>query len=321
MAVTNADVARRAGTSTAVVSYVFNNGPRNVAPATKARVLEAAAELGYRPNRLAKSLRTGSSGFMGLLTPDSSNPYYAALNRALAVELGKRGVMTLMSHAGLTGLSEAEALNAFLSAQVDGLAIIWFESEDATLPELSIPVVFVHHRPDGAPGEFVSADNEHATRLGMEHFAVHGVTHPAFWSGLNDVGPTGERVRAWQAVIGDPKAQPIRSAYSREAAFDRFVELHTAGEVPEALIVATGEQALGILAAAYQCGVSIPGDLSIVLLDGSPSTAFTVPPLTVVEQPIDDMALKAIDLLTGVKNDTEMLGELIVRRSCGCDFP
>ena len=77
------DVARLAGTSTAVVSYVFNDGPRPVAAATRERVLAAAAELGYLPNALARSLSAGRTHSLGLIVPDICNPYFAELARAI----------------------------------------------------------------------------------------------------------------------------------------------------------------------------------------------------------------------------------------------
>jgi hypothetical protein len=81
--VTAAEVARRAGTSVAVVSYVMNDGPRPIAAETRDRVRRAALELGYRPNRLAGALRTGRSGFIGLVVPNTANPYFGALARAI----------------------------------------------------------------------------------------------------------------------------------------------------------------------------------------------------------------------------------------------
>ncbi|RTG29796.1 LacI family DNA-binding transcriptional regulator, partial [Serratia marcescens] len=81
--VTRADVARIAGTSVAVVSYVINNGPRPVAEATRLRVLAAIEQTGYRPNDIARALASGSTQTYGLVVPDISNPFFATLARAL----------------------------------------------------------------------------------------------------------------------------------------------------------------------------------------------------------------------------------------------
>ena len=87
---TRNDVARLAGVSTAVVSYVVNDGPRPVAPATRARVLDAIAKLGYRPNTVARSLITGKSGLIGLVVPDVENPYFASLARSVETAVADR---------------------------------------------------------------------------------------------------------------------------------------------------------------------------------------------------------------------------------------
>ena len=89
--VTHVDVARRAGVSTAVVSYVVNNGPRQVAPATAARVHAAIEELGYRPNLNARALRRGTTDLIGLVVPDSSNPFFAELAQGIEQAAAQHG--------------------------------------------------------------------------------------------------------------------------------------------------------------------------------------------------------------------------------------
>ncbi len=119
MAVTIIDVAKRAGTSTAVVSYVFNDGPRGVSDDARRRVLAAAAELGYRPNRIARALRASHSGFIGVISPDSSNPYFAQLDRALIAAIGSRGATPLISHPGPAGMTDEQAWQDWLLAAED----------------------------------------------------------------------------------------------------------------------------------------------------------------------------------------------------------
>jgi LacI family transcriptional regulator len=95
LAVTRSDVARAAGVSPAVVSYVLNNGPRPVATGTRERVLAAIDQLGYRPNAIASALRGGSTKTIGLLTPNRSNPFYGALAEAVERTFSDQGYLTL----------------------------------------------------------------------------------------------------------------------------------------------------------------------------------------------------------------------------------
>lgn len=318
MPVTYADVAKRAGTSTAVVSYVFNDGPRNVAPETKTRVLNAARELGYRPNRLAASLRSGSSGFIGVLAPDSSIPFFAELTRAMISELGERGHLALVSHAGISGMNEVATIEALLSARVEGLLVTAFWNEEHLDVAVDVPVVYVHHRPSSSTSPLISSDNTHATQVAVEHMRSHGI-EPAFWTGPDDEGPLGERTRAWRDAIGDPHAKPFRSHYDAGRAEKEFLKLAAGGNLPRGIICATDQQAFGILAGAYEVGIRIPEQLALISLDGSPETAFTAPPLTTVKQPIKAMVSAAVATLTsGVEPPSSLEGQIEIRRSCGC---
>src|SRR5579872_3433282 len=98
MAVTRNDVARRAGTSTAVVSYVLNNGPKPVAAATRARVLRAVDELGYRPNAIARALRARRSNALGLVVSDIGNPFLGELSKAVEVAAFEQGYTVLLGN-------------------------------------------------------------------------------------------------------------------------------------------------------------------------------------------------------------------------------
>lgn len=318
MRVTSADVARKAAVSTAVVSYVFNDGPRPVSVETRERVLRAAHELGYRPNRLARGLRGGRSGFTGILTPDSSIPYFAELNHALVAAIGANDSIPLLAYGTDLAGGEAHALQSFSSAQVDGLAVVWF-GDGPMQSDLTVPTVFVHHRPAGAAGPFITADNDSAVRLAIEHLQGHGYRRPVLWAGLHDTGPVGERVVAWRNAIGSVNEEPIRSPYASAAARDKTIALARAGQLPRAIICATDQQAFGVLTAAWSEGLRVPDDVAVISLDGSASTEFTVPPLSVVQQPVQAMAAAAAAALQDPATPLKMApGRLVVRSSCGC---
>ena len=119
--ITRADVARVAGTSVAVVSYVINNGPRPVAETTRLRVLEAIEKTGYRPNDIARALASGNTLTYGLVVPDISNPFFATLAQALQREAFSHGRVLLLGDAGDNRQREHDLINHLLRRQVDGL--------------------------------------------------------------------------------------------------------------------------------------------------------------------------------------------------------
>lgn len=312
MAVTARDVAARANTSTAVVSYVLNNGPRPVAAATRLRVLEAVKELGYLPNGIAKALRTSRTGLVGVAFPDAMSPYFSALAKDIESELQKAGKLTLFSNSETENSREEDVIAAFRSVQVDG--IISVSSEYITASD--VDVVYVFNAPLGIDPT-VSADDDLAVRTAYEHLVSHGHSDIGFIAGLRDTGPVGVRTAAWRALRGGD-VEPFRSAYSFESAWALASELMAASSLPGAVIVATDEQAIGVLAAAHEGGVRIPDDLAVISMDGSPITRFTAPALTVMEQPTRPMALAAVQSLLGDAHADVIPARLVIRRSCGC---
>ncbi|MEU2791856.1 LacI family DNA-binding transcriptional regulator [Streptomyces sp. NPDC007100] len=320
-AATLTDVARRSGTSTAVVSYVMNDGPRPVAPATRERVLAAAAELNYRPNRIARALRSRTTGVVGLVLADASNPYFGALARHIEQALGKRDKLTLTGNAGYSADRQKHFVERFLAAQVDGLVVVSADGGTDVAAEaatLGVPAVYIHNRPGGGRAPVVAADNDTAVQEAVAHLRTHGHTRPAFLAGLHDTGPVARRLAAWQRATGTDGTL-LRSDYARAAAAGLTRRLAAEGTLPSALITATDEQAIGVLAGASAAGLAVPGDLAVVSLDGSPDSAYTSPALTVTEQPLHTMAEQAVALLLdSTPPPPAPRASLAVRRSCGC---
>ncbi|WP_459156643.1 LacI family DNA-binding transcriptional regulator [Salinifilum ghardaiensis] len=315
------DVARRAGTSAAVVSYVLSGGPRPVAAATRERVLRAADELGYRRNRIAAALRSGSSGMVGLVLPDTLNPHFAALGRHVERALGNAGALTVIANADFDPAQYDAAVRAFRSAQVDGLVLVpTGEEVDGTVDAGETPAVYVHHRPENSRLPLVAADNTASVTAAVQHLRHHGHTEIGFLAGERDRGPLGQRRAAWQDTR--PAGPLLRCAADRAAARDLAAELASRGELPSALVVATDEQAIGVLAAAGARGVAVPGELALISCDGTGEAAFTVPALAAVQQPLAAAAEEAVALLNSPEaGDRAPAAQLVPRRSCGCPDP
>ncbi|MCK2217034.1 LacI family transcriptional regulator [Actinomadura sp. ATCC 31491] len=322
--VTLADVARRAGTSTAVVSYVMNDGPRPVAPATRERVLAAAAELGYRPNRIARALRSRVTGVVGLVLADALNPYFGALARHVERALAGHGRLMLIGNADYSAERQRHLVERFLAAQVDGLVITAADADDdvaAMARTAGVPAAYLHNGPAAGQTPVVAADNEHAVEEAVAHLRAHGHRDVAFLAGPRDTGPVGRRRQVWRAATGDGGTL-LRSGYSRAEADALIRRLAATGDVPRALVAATDEQAIGVLSGACAAGLPVPGRVAVVSLDGSPDSAHTAPALTVTGQPLETMARQAVDLLfTPSASPAAPRAPLIRRRSCGCEEP
>ncbi|MFD8427958.1 LacI family DNA-binding transcriptional regulator [Streptomyces coelicoflavus] len=316
------DVARAAGTSTAVVSYVMNNGPRPVAAKTRERVLAAAAELDYRPNRIARALRSRTSGVVGLILADASTPYFGALARHIEQTLDEHGKLTMIGNAGYSADRQQHLADKFLAAQVDGLIIVSADGGAdvaAQARRAGVPAVYVHNEPKDGQFPTVTADNEAAVQKAVTHLRGHGHTRIAFLAGPHDAGPVGRRRATWETALADPDAPLLRCEYTRAAAAALTGRLISEGAMPPALITATDEQAIGVLAAARASGLTVPDRLAIISLDGTPDSAYTAPALTATEQPLRSMAQEAVALLLdGSSLQPSAHASLILRQSCGC---
>jgi LacI family transcriptional regulator, galactose operon repressor len=333
-AVTRDDVARRAGTSTAVVSYVMNDGPRPVAAATRARVLAAIADLGYRPNALARALRARHSNALGLVVSDISNPFLGELVRSIEVAAFERGYTVLLGNTMVETERERDYLRHFIDRQADGLLIVPVGMDRATVDELNsgaIPVVVLDRPVPYLRATTFLVDNAGGARQVTAHLVQHGHTRIGCLGGPPALVPATRRLEGWSQAIAeaglDSSACPVaRASVGRRAGHDAAIDLLADRRTrPTAVFATTDEQAIGVLRAAADLGLRVPEDLAVAGFDGIAQGAFCVPGLTTAQQPIEEMANRAVKaLMDGTAGGpprprTETLPvELVRRGSCGC---
>ena len=314
--VTRNDVAEYAGVSTAVVSYVVNEGPRKVAPETREKVLEAIRALGYRPNATARALRMGTTRTFGLITPDGGNPLFAELAKAIDREAAARGYVVLQTSADGDPETENAKIAELLHRQVSGLILV-APTDDPVLDDVEVPVIAVNRLLPKVSS--VRPAYREGARLGVEHLMAHG--HRRIGLVIGGAGHP-ERERGWQdalALAGLPEGPIARVEFSREGGY-RAGQMILRHE-PTAIFVSSDLQAIGVLRALHEAGVDVPGDIAVVAFDGTPETEYTWPPLTVVRQPVEGLAEEAVRRLIEGEDKVEALTvptELIRRRSCGC---
>jgi LacI family transcriptional regulator len=325
------DVARRAGTSTAVVSYVFNNGPRGVAPATRQKVLDAAASLGYRPNALARSLSKGRTHSIGLIVPDICNPYFAELARAIEDAAGTTGNLLLIADSALSVDQERRHTHSLIERQVDSVVLISV-SEAPDLGEFfeaGIPVVALHPISDRRHASSLTIDYEAAAQRATEHLLAHGYESVTLLNGPGDSTGARQHRAGFDRAIGGAqgvRAGTARSEISRHHAAEVARELLSGPERPRAVYCTTDEQAFGVLYAAHRAGLDVPADLAVVGFDGTRNCLVSIPALTTVQQPTEAMARRVVEILAGrtVEDEPvhEVLGfEFVARESSGGPAP
>jgi LacI family transcriptional regulator len=321
VSVTRDDVARRAGVSSAVVSYVLNGGPRPVSAERRARVLAAIGELGYRRDAVAAALSSRRSGTLGLLLPDASNPYFADLARRIEDAAFARGYTILIGNAAEDRDREARHLEAFLAHRVDGV-IACLADLAAPLPPplLRFPerFVLVDRIPPGWRGRAVAVDNWLGGRLAGEHFRAIGRQRLAVLAGPDGFAHVDDRVAGFRSALSGAAHLPVVVAERFDFAGGRAAMARLLDETsPDGVFCCSDALAIGALGALAMRGFRVPDDVALVGYDDVAQAAMTVPPLTTVAQPTDDIATAALALLLdpGLPNPPRLAPMLVVRGS------
>jgi LacI family transcriptional regulator len=321
------DVAELASVSVATVSRVLN-GDASVDPELRDRVRASVAQLGYRPNRLARNLRMQQMEAIGIVVPDIENPHFAEMVRIIETTVLPRGYRVLVCNTDEDGDRQAACLRMLADERVSGIVL---SASDPTgsidhLRDLGIPVVSIDRELKNAETDTVVADNVPAVRDATQRLIDAGHRRIAFVGGRNEVETGSERQEGYLAAIEAAGLEPVLAdgGFRRDAAQSAVKALLSSADPVSALMVANNLMALGALAAIRECGLRVPGDIAVISVDNPPWAELLAPPLTVLAQPIKAMATRAVDLLTrrirgeqfAVARDVYPL-DLIVRGSCG----
>lgn len=297
--VSMATVAARAGVSGQTVSRVVNGSPR-VDPQTRARVEAAMAELGYRPHRAARALRTGRSHTLGLVVTTLATVGNSRMLQATAEAAADRGYALTV----VTAADGVEAAFARLADQgVDGALVL--NEASALVPAATLPPelhLVVVDAPAGAGAAVVHSDHaagaQAATRhlLDLGHETVHHLAGPA------GSFAAAERERGWREALADAGVVPplvVRGDWSAESGFAAGAALGAT-----AVFCANDQMALGLLRAVAESGRAVPSDVSVVGFDDIPEAANFLPPLTTVRQDFPALAQQAVTaLIAAVEGD------------------
>jgi len=323
---TMADVARRAGASTAVVSYVVNGGPRPVAASTRALVEQAISELGYRRNPLAGALSAGRTNLVGLLVPDSANAFFSEMARCIEQQARKRGLLMLLGNTSYDPAVEQDYETAFADLRAVGTLVTSIAAESA--PGDDCPRVYVHSRPTGAVGPSVTFDDLNGAIEAVDHLRWHGHRDIHCVTGPDDFGPAGLRTEGWARALASANL-PVRGRL-HHVPFERIQAEHCVREMllatdpcPQAIFATTDELALASLRATASLGLRVPGDIALIGFDGIREALHGRVRLTTVSVPTQHLAVHALDALltwdggrSGLR--TVLPTTLTVGETCGC---
>jgi LacI family transcriptional regulator len=323
------EVAESAGVSYATVSHVINN-TRLVSPETRERVLAAMDALNYRPNALARSLRQGKTNTIGLVLPDSANPFFAEISRGIEDEAFKKGYSVFLCNTELDTQRELFYVDVLSKKQVDGIIFVAAGDQADSLDYLiqrRMPLVMIDREVPNVEADAVLTDNQLGGYLAARHLLDLGHSRIACIAGPSSITPSSERIIGYrkaleEAGISYDEKLVLRGDYHAQSGMDITHIILGMNPRPTAVFALNDLMALGALRAAAEAGCSVPRDLSVVGYDNLEISRFTNPPLTTIAQPKKEVGTRAVNLLVermAQKSQPPVRlvlpPELIVRRS------
>jgi LacI family transcriptional regulator len=304
MALTIADVARRAGVSTATVSRVLTNIGR-ARPETRERVIRAARDLGYRPSAVARSLKLRTTRTLGLVITDIENPFFPELVRAVEDAALERDLALLLCTVADDPEREASYLDLLVDRRVDGVVIASAglgQRQAAWLARPPLPVVLVNCSAPGVKLPAVLSDNRAGGRLGADHLLALGhrtighLTAPPRHADAND-RLAGCRDGLAGAGL-DPEGMPVAIAAATVGGGEQAMrELLDREPLITGVTTYNDLMAIGALRAVRASGRRVPMDVSVVGFDDVSVAALVEPALTTIAQQTREMGRLAVERL------------------------
>ena len=303
------DVASRAGVSVTTVSHVVNT-TRPVSAAVRARVDEAIRTLGYVPSAVARSLKSNTTRTLGMLIPNSSNPYFAEIVRAVEDRCFASGYALILCNTDDAPKRQSVYLTVLAERRIDGLIVVSTGDDDALVAQLhglKMPTVLLD-REIGDPGcDMVETAHREGALLAVRHLLALGHRRIACIAGPAHVIAGEQRVEGWREALAAagvaPSAIPPlrRGGFTSQGGYEAMRAIlddePDAMRRPAAVFVCNDLMAIGALRAAHERAVRVPEDLSLVGFDDIELAAYTSPPLTTVAQPKERIGALAVDLL------------------------
>jgi LacI family transcriptional regulator len=319
------DVARLAEVDPSTVSRVLRGDPRQmVRPATRERILAVATSLEYRPNALARGLRTRRTDTIGLIIPSLENVGFSEVTHGIQAAAASAGKLVVVIEAealersGTTPLAEAYS-RLITDGRVDGLIVAFATVDDQLVSRLSergTPLVLVNRRTAGIHGSVV-VDDEAGSDLAVAHLAALGHTQIGYVgiAAATDTASRRERgFREAMARVGLPVADGSLAAGPPTIAGGRHAAamlLQRAGEPPTGIFVASLQAAFGVLAELRARGVAVPGEMSVIAFNDHELAEHLHPPLTTVRMPNARMGEEAVRLLLEAIDGEDRRDEMI----------
>ncbi|GER17722.1 LacI family DNA-binding transcriptional regulator [Variovorax boronicumulans] len=301
------DVALQAGVSVTTVSHVVND-TRHVSAKVRERVELAIRELGYVPNAMARSLKSNTTSTLGMLIPNSSNPYFAEIVRIVEDRCFGAGYTLVLCNTDDEPRRQSVYLQVLAERRIDGLIVVSTGADEddslaTQLRGLRIPTVLVDREIADPACDLVETAHMQGGLLAVRHLLSLGHKRIACIGGPLGVTSSEQRIEGWRMALAEtgsaPNADALlwRGGFTSQGGYEAMHAILRTEQKPSAVFVCNDLMAIGALRAAHESGVRVPDELSIVGFDDIELSAYTSPPLTTVAQPKERIGALAVDML------------------------
>lgn len=298
------EVAEKAEVSITTVSHVINK-TRPVSDELSARVLESMDLLGYQPNLLARSLRLGETKTIGVILPDSANPFFAEVARGIEDTGFEEGYSVIICNSDNNQDKEKLYIDVLYEKQVDGIIFVSTGESTKLLSdsrEQKKPFVIVDRMMPGINSDSVMTDNEKGGYLATSHLIQLGHRKISCIRGPSGISPSANRFTGYCRALEEHKI-PLDETFILDGDFHfqsgytNTLDLLKLDNPPTAIFALNDLMAVGAIAAAQKIGKNVPTDISIIGFDDIDLAAYVHPPLTTISQPKYEIGVMATNLL------------------------
>ena len=320
------DVARRAGVSRALVSLVFRESP-NVSEERRARVIRAAADLGYSPNLAARALASRRTRTVGVLLNTLSNPFFAEITEGIEQVASELGYHLLLSTGGRNRRRELDALDAFLENRVDGAILVSPDVSAVDLIRLArvAPIVVTGRMLRGPAIDRINTDDALGAHLAVAHLADLGHRRIAHIDG-GDAANSRPRRAGYERAMRERGLTPVvvPAEFTEVAGAEAVNQMLRRRTLPTAIFADNDLIAAGAMDRLEDEGLRIPEDVSLIGYDNTFLAALHHVSLTTINQPRQEMGMLAMHTLVQRLDAPErrpvthiLEPTLVVRRTTG----
>lgn len=306
MSVSIKHVAQQAGVSTATVSHVINE-TRYVSDEVKQKVYKAMKELDYRPNSVARSLRSRKSMIIGLLVPimaqDTSNFFFMTVAQGIESVLKTKGYALILSNSNEELETEKEQIKVFNAQLVDGLIIAPTKEEHTYLHDAvqgNYPVIFIDRKPKNYQGDCVLVDGIKGIYEGMKQLIAKGHERIGYISGPLGLTTSDERLEGYNKALTD-HGHPVQESLIKVGTSSYEEGYRLAGELISsgvtAILVSNNVMTMGVLDFVQKHQIQIPEQVALIGYDDYKWAEITSPPLSVIRQPAFELGERAAKAL------------------------